>query len=31
MGLLTPIIKGVLTDKGFENAVAAQQVFGGHG
>ena len=31
MGLLTPVVKGVLTDKGFENAVAAQQVFGGHG
>lgn len=31
MGLLTPVLKGVLTDKGFENAVAAQQVFGGHG
>ncbi len=31
MGLLTPVIKGVLTDKGFENAVTAQQVFGGHG
>ena len=31
MGLLTPIIKGVLTDKGFENAVKAQQVYGGHG
>ncbi len=31
MGLMTPIIKGVLTDKGFDNAVAAQQVFGGHG
>ncbi len=31
MGLLTPIIKGVLTDKGFENCVNAQQVFGGHG
>ena len=31
MGLLTPVIKGVLTDKGFENAVNAQQVFGGHG
>jgi hypothetical protein len=25
------VIKGVLTDGGFENAVAAQQVFGGHG
>lgn len=31
MGLLTPVLKGVLTDKGFENAVAAQQIFGGHG
>lgn len=31
MGLLTPVIKGVLTDKGFENTVNAQQVFGGHG
>jgi alkylation response protein AidB-like acyl-CoA dehydrogenase len=31
MGLLTPIIKGVLTDLGFANAVAAQQMFGGHG
>jgi acyl-CoA dehydrogenase len=31
MGLLTPVLKGVLTDKGFENAVTAQQVFGGHG
>src|SRR6202042_2594173 len=31
MGLLTPVIKGVLTDLGFANAVAAQQVFGGHG
>lgn len=31
MGLMTPVIKGVLTDKGFENAVQAQQVFGGHG
>ncbi len=31
MGLLTPVIKGVLTDKGFENTVDAQQVFGGHG
>ena len=31
MGLLTPVIKGVFTDKGFENAVMAQQVFGGHG
>jgi hypothetical protein len=31
MGLLTPVLKGVLTDGGFDNAVAAQQVFGGHG
>jgi hypothetical protein len=31
MGLLTPIIKGVLTDTGFANTVLAQQVFGGHG
>ena len=31
MGLLTPIVKGVLTDKGFDNTVAAQQVYGGHG
>jgi acyl-CoA dehydrogenase len=31
MGLLTPLIKGVLTDVGFANTVTAQQVFGGHG
>ncbi len=31
MGLLTPVIKGVLTDLGFANTVMAQQVFGGHG
>jgi acyl-CoA dehydrogenase len=31
MGLMTPVIKGVLTDKGFDNAVMAQQVYGGHG
>ncbi len=31
MALMTPIIKGVLTDRGFDNAVMAQQVFGGHG
>ena len=31
MGLLTPVIKGVLTDRGFETTVMAQQVFGGHG
>jgi acyl-CoA dehydrogenase len=31
MGLLTPVIKGVLTDTGFANTVLAQQVYGGHG
>jgi acyl-CoA dehydrogenase len=31
MGLLMPVIKGVLTDQGFANAVLAQQVYGGHG
>ncbi|MCB2109788.1 acyl-CoA dehydrogenase C-terminal domain-containing protein [Albidovulum sp.] len=31
ISLLTPVLKGFLTDKGFETAVAAQQVFGGHG
>ncbi|MDN2567787.1 acyl-CoA dehydrogenase [Aquibium sp. A9E412] len=31
LALMTPVIKGVLTDKGFEHAVMAQQVFGGHG
>ncbi|MDW4548418.1 acyl-CoA dehydrogenase C-terminal domain-containing protein [Defluviimonas sp. D31] len=31
ISLLTPVIKGFLTDKGFEAAVNAQQVFGGHG
>jgi alkylation response protein AidB-like acyl-CoA dehydrogenase len=31
MGLMTPVIKGVLTDQGFANTVMAQQVFGGHG
>ena len=31
LGLLTPVIKSYLTDKGFQAAVAAQQVFGGHG
>jgi alkylation response protein AidB-like acyl-CoA dehydrogenase len=31
LGLLTPVIKGYLTDKGFEAAVNMQQVFGGHG
>jgi alkylation response protein AidB-like acyl-CoA dehydrogenase len=31
MGLLTPVIKGMLTDTGFANTVMAQQMFGGHG
>ena len=31
MGLLTPVVKGVLTDYGFDNAVNAQQMYGGHG
>ena len=28
LGLLTPVIKGVLTDQGFANTVLAQQIFG---
>ncbi|MDB5649021.1 MAG: acyl-CoA dehydrogenase [Hyphomicrobiales bacterium] len=31
LGLMTPVLKGVLTDVGFANTVKAQQVFGGHG
>ncbi len=31
VGLLTPVMKGYLTDKGFEATVLAQQVLGGHG
>ncbi|MEF3366986.1 acyl-CoA dehydrogenase C-terminal domain-containing protein [Methylocystis sp. 9N] len=31
LGLLTPVLKGVFTDMGFENAVKAQQIFGGSG
>ena len=31
ISLLTPVIKGYLTDRGFECAVMAQQVYGGHG
>ena len=31
ISLLTPVLKGFLTDKGFEYATAAQQVYGGHG
>ena len=31
ISLMTPVIKGFQTDKGFEMSVQAQQVFGGHG
>ena len=31
LGLMTPVLKGVLTDIGFDNAVKAQQMYGGHG
>jgi alkylation response protein AidB-like acyl-CoA dehydrogenase len=31
VSLLTPVIKGFLTDKGFEMTINAQQVYGGHG
>jgi len=31
MGLLTPVLKGVLTDNGLTNTVMAQQIYGGHG
>jgi alkylation response protein AidB-like acyl-CoA dehydrogenase len=31
ISLLTPVIKGYGTDKGFETAVNMQQIFGGHG
>ncbi|MGQ2931886.1 MAG: acyl-CoA dehydrogenase family protein, partial [Sphingopyxis sp.] len=31
VSLLTPVIKGYGTDKGYEVATNAQQVFGGHG
>ena len=31
ISLLTPVIKGFLTDKGYQYASAAQQVYGGHG
>jgi hypothetical protein len=31
LGLMTPVVKGVLTDQGFANTVSAQQIFGGHG
>ncbi|MGC9370220.1 MAG: acyl-CoA dehydrogenase C-terminal domain-containing protein [Paracoccaceae bacterium] len=31
ISLMTPVIKGFLTDKGLEMTVQAQQVYGGHG
>ena len=31
ISLLTPVIKGFLTDQGFDMAIKAQQVYGGHG
>ena len=31
LGLMTPVLKGALTDWGFDNTVKAQQIFGGHG
>ncbi|MES2326670.1 MAG: acyl-CoA dehydrogenase C-terminal domain-containing protein [Pseudomonadota bacterium] len=31
LGLLTPVIKGYLTDNGLQAAIYAQQVLGGHG
>ncbi len=31
VSLLTPVVKGFLTDKGFDSAVQAQQMLGGHG
>ena len=31
ISLLTPVIKGFLTDEGFDMTVRAQQIYGGHG
>ncbi|MCX7357502.1 MAG: acyl-CoA dehydrogenase C-terminal domain-containing protein, partial [Alphaproteobacteria bacterium] len=31
MGLMTPVLKSYLTDKGYANATNCQQIFGGHG
>lgn len=31
LALITPVLKGYFTDKGFENCVNAQQIYGGHG
>ncbi len=31
LGLMTPVLKGYLTEKGYAHATSAQQVLGGHG
>jgi alkylation response protein AidB-like acyl-CoA dehydrogenase len=31
LSIMTPVLKGVMTDLGFDNCVMAQQMFGGHG
>jgi acyl-CoA dehydrogenase len=31
VALITPVIKGMMSDRGFANTVSAQQMFGGHG
>jgi len=31
ISLMTPVLKGFLTDKGFESTIQAQQIYGGHG
>ena len=31
VSLLTPVIKGFLTDVGYDMTVKAQQIYGGHG
>ncbi|MCO6383614.1 acyl-CoA dehydrogenase C-terminal domain-containing protein [Oceanicola sp. 502str15] len=31
ISLMTPVLKGFLTDEGFASAVQAQQIYGGHG
>ncbi len=31
LSLMTPVVKGFLTDKGFDMTVQAQQLYGGHG
>jgi len=31
IGLMTPVMKGVFTDRGFEYAASSMQVYGGHG